>query len=55
MQVPGRRYPTRIREACSSIGDPYATHEGIEDERLLVFQCIRLNMAKQDLGSIGEK
>lgn len=35
--MPGRRYPSRISEACSSVGDPYATHKGIEDKSLFPF------------------
>ena len=53
--MPSRRYPARIGEARSNIRNPYATHECVEDECLLLVQCIRLNVAKEDLRSIGEK
>ncbi len=55
MRIPGRRYQSRISEACSSVGDPYATYKHVEDDCLFGFQYTRLNVAKEDLGSIGEK
>ena len=37
MEMPGMRDPTRIREACPSVGDPYAGQKRIEDESLSPF------------------
>lgn len=55
MHGPGRRYPSRVSEACSGVSDPYTTDEGIEDECLCLFQNIRFDMAKKKLWSVSEK
>lgn len=55
MQIPGRRYPSWIGEACSSVGEPYAKHRGVENVCLSLVQCVGFSVAKKNLGSIGEK
>ncbi len=55
IQSSGRWCPSRISEASSNVGDPYTNHKRVEDEFVFLSQCIRLNMAKENLGSIGEE
>ena len=49
------RYPSRISEACPGIGDPNATNKCVEDDCLFPLQCMRFNMLKENLRSVGEE
>lgn len=55
IRTPVRWHPSRVGEARPNVGDPYADHERIEDDGLFPFQSVRLDMAEEDLRSVGEE